>query len=146
VTAAVLFVPACARPASAPPLVADVDPCTLLTVRARADLGVGAGKPSTIAGTRVCAWSGDAGLAIDVGVDDAHGLADVVVGRGRATAETVGRHQALRVAGNAGPDVCDVALATTVTSRVDVVVAAQPPVTPCAAADRVAALVERELR
>ncbi|WP_197523554.1 DUF3558 domain-containing protein [Actinokineospora pegani] len=102
-----------------------LDPCSLLTADAKAELGVsGSGDPDELPSGKSCAWqvssaaSGGNGFVLGTAVFPEFGL-EQVSSSGPTTEITVGSRRALKSTG-AGGSVFAISLEVTPSSRVDV--------------------------
>jgi Protein of unknown function (DUF3558) len=126
------------------------DPCSLLTASAKSQLGLsGNGEKSTVAGAPGCKWqrrdaSGDLHLfAVDIVGNK--GIRDIPAATKQIPA--IDGHDAVQVAGIAGPGSCSVVIGVTDKSRVDTtVVAGTDEQKSCDLALQTAKLVAPELR
>ncbi|AHH94818.1 hypothetical protein GCM10010174_36280 [Kutzneria viridogrisea] len=98
-----------------------IDPCGLLTAQESAQFGSSTHERQDYGGAHICQWSFPGSHALDLGLDDQRGVKQLIVGEGRPSTITVGRHQARQIAANFGDGNCVVSLAITDSSRVDVV-------------------------
>ncbi len=110
--------------ASSPPGLAAVQPCDLLDAATLAQNQLTSDGPRTGNGARSCGWSNDAydnGLGYSLGVDirDAQGISTYNKTGFSVTDTQVGSHQAIEARGTTS-DLCDITIAITPTSRVDI--------------------------
>ncbi|GAA0644369.1 hypothetical protein GCM10010174_79190 [Kutzneria viridogrisea] len=120
-----------------------IDPCGLLTAQESAQFGSSTHERQDYGGAHICQWSFPSSHALDLGLDDQRGVKQLLVGKGRPSMITVGRHQAKRIEANLGERNCVVSLVITDSSRVDVVVSGDADTaTICDLALRTAKIVE----
>ena len=126
---------------------ADTDPCSLLTLAGRTQLGVGTGQKRTVGGEPSCRWQRrgpSETYFFDVAVLDALGITDVPAQAQQIP--NIGEHKAAQGSDLGGPGTCTVVLGVTESSRVDSSVGAGTDTQKaCDLAKELATLVEREL-